>query len=142
MKNLFILSVLLIPALTYGQASSEADITKAYQVRKQMAESSLIKNLPARNVGPTVQGGRIIDIDVNHKNTKEFYVGYASAGIFKTVNNGISFEPIFDHNDALGVGDFVLSQQNTNTLYVGTGEKNSSRSSYAGSGVYKTTDGG
>jgi photosystem II stability/assembly factor-like uncharacterized protein len=142
MKNLFILSVLLIPALTYAQASSEAEITQAYQARKQMAETSLIKNLPARNVGPTVQGGRIIDIDVNHKNTKEFYVGYASAGIFKTVNNGISFEPIFDHNDALGVGDFVLSQQNTNTLYVGTGEKNSSRSSYAGSGVYKTIDGG
>lgn len=142
MKNLFIFSVLLIPIMASAQTSTEAEITASYQLRKQMAETSLLKNLPARNVGPTIQGGRIVDIDVNLKNTKEFYLGYASGGIFKTVNNGISFEPIFDHNDALGIGDLVLSQQNTNTLYVGTGEKNSSRSSYAGSGVYKTIDGG
>ncbi len=142
MKNLFIFSVLLMPILAFGQASTEAEIIAAYQSRKQLAETSLLKNLPARNVGPTIQGGRIVDMDVNLKNTKEFYVGYASGGVFKTINNGITFEPIFDHNDALGIGDLVLSQQNTNTLYVGTGEKNSSRSSYAGSGVYKTTDGG
>lgn len=142
MKKAFLLLLSCLPLWLMAQPSTEADITASYQQRKKMAESSLLKNYPARNIGPTIQGGRIVDMDVNLKSTKEFYVGYASGGIFKTVNNGITFEPIFDNHDALGIGDFILSQQNTNTLYVGTGEKNSSRSSYAGSGVYKTTDGG
>lgn len=107
-----------------------------------MAEGSMLREYPVRNIGPTVQGGRIVDMDVNNKNPKEFYVAYASGGVFKTINNGITFEPIFDHQDAIGVGDIMLSQSDPNVLYVGTGEKNSSRSSYAGSGVYKTTDGG
>ncbi|HEY0743169.1 MAG TPA: glycosyl hydrolase [Chryseosolibacter sp.] len=115
---------------------------KSWQVRQQMAETSLLKEYPARNIGPTIQGGRIIDIDVNLQSTKEFYIAYASGGIFKTVNNGITFEPIFDNQGALGLGDIALSQSDPNTLYAGTGEKNSSRSSYAGTGVYKTTDGG
>ena len=142
MKKSFLLLISCLPLWLMAQPSTEADITASYQQRKKMAENSLLKNYPARNIGPTIQGGRIVDMDVNLKSTKEFYVGYASGGIYKTINNGITFEPIFDNNDALGIGDFVLSQQNTNTLYVGTGEKNSSRSSYAGSGVYKTTDGG
>lgn len=107
-----------------------------------MASNSLLKNYPVRNIGPTLRGGRIVDVEVNLSNTKEFYVGYASGGIFRTRNNGITFEPIFDHQDALGIGDFALAASDANVLYVGTGEKNGSRSSYAGSGVYKTTDGG
>ncbi|MFZ5972861.1 MAG: WD40/YVTN/BNR-like repeat-containing protein [Bacteroidota bacterium] len=89
-----------------------------------------------------MQGGRIVDIEVNLNDPKEFYVGYASGGIFKTKNNGITFEPVFDNADALGVGDFALSQTDVNIIYVGTGEKNASRSSYAGSGMYKSADGG
>lgn len=115
---------------------------QSFRDRKAMAASSLLRNYPVRNIGPTAQGGRIVDIDVNLSNTKEFYVAYASGGIFKTSNNGITFEPIFDHQDALGIGDFALHQADPRILYVGTGEKNSSRSSYAGSGVYKTLDGG
>jgi photosystem II stability/assembly factor-like uncharacterized protein len=122
--------------------SSESDIAKSWETRKQLANSSMLKEFPARNIGPTVQGGRIIDIDVNLKSTKEFYLAYASGGIFKTINNGITFEPIFDEQGALGIGDIALSQSDPNILYAGTGEKNSSRSSYAGTGMYKTTDGG
>jgi photosystem II stability/assembly factor-like uncharacterized protein len=133
---------LLSSALIAHAQSTEKDILSSYQARKKAAETSLLKNYPVRNVGPTVQGGRIVDIDVNLKNTKEFYVGYASGGIFKTINNGITFEPIFDDQDALGIGDFALSQSDPKIMYVGTGEKNGSRSSYAGSGVYKTVDGG
>lgn len=143
MKNSILIFV-LISAYTAGfaQPSTEAEIQSSFAARKNLAESSLLKNFPARNIGPTLRGGRIVDIEVNLKNTKEYYVGYASGGIFKTVNNGITFDPIFDDVDALGIGDFALSQSNTSILYVGTGEKNSSRSSYAGSGMYKTSDGG
>jgi photosystem II stability/assembly factor-like uncharacterized protein len=125
-----------------AQPSSEADIQNSYQARKKLAVNSILKNYPVRNIGPTVQGARIVDIEVNNNNPKEFYVGYASGGIFRTGNNGITFEPVFDNQDALGIGDFALSQSDPKIIYVGTGEKNSSRSSYAGSGVYKTADGG
>ncbi len=142
MKKAFLFIIACLPMALLAQQAGEPEIITSHQARKKLAEASILKSYPARNIGPTLQGGRIVDMDVNLKNPKEFYVGYASGGVFKTTNNGITFEPVFDNNDALGVGDLVLSQQNTNTLYVGTGEKNSSRSSYAGSGVYKTIDGG
>lgn len=144
LSSLFFLTLLTLSTNSPAQVkpSSEADLAKSWEVRKQMAEASILKEYPARNIGPTVQGGRIVDIDVNLKNTKEFYIAYASGGIFKTVNNGITFEPIFDEQGALGLGDIALSQSDPNILYAGTGEKNSSRSSYAGTGVYKTTDAG
>ncbi len=125
-----------------SQPSSAEDIKRTIANWKAHQEQSILKNYPARSIGPVVQGGRISDIEVNANDVKEFYVAYASGGVFKTVNNGNTFTPIFDHQGAIGVGDLGLSQSNVNILYVGTGEKNSSRSSYAGSGVYKTTDGG
>lgn len=140
--RLLLTLIICSAAQAFSQVSTEQEISNAYQKRKEMASKSMLKNYPARNIGPTVQGGRIVDIEVNLANTKEFFVGYASGGIFKTSNNGITFSPIFDQQDALGIGDFALSQTDVNVLYVGTGEKHSSRSSYAGSGMYKTTDGG
>jgi hypothetical protein len=146
MKSGSLILVLLFFSISFTQAqvqpSAESDILKSWEVRKQMAHTSLLKDYPARNIGPTVQGGRIVDIDVNLKSPKEFYLAYASGGIFKTVNNGITFEPIFDEQGALGLGDIALSQSDPNILYAGTGEKNSSRSSYAGTGVYRTSDAG
>lgn len=139
----FTTPVLLLALTLQGFAQTIApDLEASYKARKQKEDQSILKEYPVRNIGPTVQGGRIVDIEVNLKNTKEFYVGYGSSGIFKTSNNGITFTPIFDQVDALGIGDFALSQSDPKILYVGTGEKNGSRSTYAGSGMYKTTDGG
>jgi photosystem II stability/assembly factor-like uncharacterized protein len=132
----------------WGLACANAQPTPAdqwlasFQKRSALASASLLKNYPVRNIGPTIQGGRIVDIEVNPTNAHEIYLGYASGGIFKSVNNGITFDPIFDQLDALGIGDFALAPGNPSIIYVGTGEKNGSRSSYAGSGMYKSTDGG
>ena len=123
-------------------SSAEQKIADSYEQRNQLAKESILKNYPVRNVGPTVMGGRVSDIAVNPQHTDEFYVAYASGGVFKTVNNGITFESVYQDIDALGIGDIALSPSNPQIIYVGTGEKNSSRSSYAGSGVYKSTDGG
>lgn len=138
----FITLVLFMLSISAWAQTSVQDWEASYKARKQKEEQSIFKNYPVRSIGPTVQGGRIVDVEVNLKNTKEFYVGYGSSGIYKTLNNGITFTPIFDHVDALGIGDFALSQTDPKILYVGTGEKNGSRSTYAGSGVYKTVDGG
>jgi photosystem II stability/assembly factor-like uncharacterized protein len=122
--------------------STPAELNAAAERRRQMAATSLLKNYPVRNIGPTVMSGRVVDVAVNEQNPKIFYVGYASGGVFRTVNNGNTFEPIFDHQRALGIGDLALAPSDPNILWVGTGENNASRSSYAGAGVYKSTDAG
>jgi photosystem II stability/assembly factor-like uncharacterized protein len=122
--------------------STPAELNAAAERRRQMAASSLLKNYPVRNIGPTVMSGRVVDVAVNEGNPKIFYVGYASGGVFRTVNNGNTFEPIFDHQRALGIGDIALAPSDPNILWVGTGENNSSRSSYAGAGVYRSNDAG
>ncbi|MBK8699526.1 MAG: glycosyl hydrolase [Saprospiraceae bacterium] len=93
------------------------------------------------NIGPTIMSGRITDLDVNPANGREFYIAYASGGLWYTQNNGTSFTPVFDHEAVMTIGDIAVHWP-THTIYVGTGECNSSRSSYAGNGVYKSTDKG
>ncbi len=122
--------------------STAAELNAAAERRRQMAANSPFKNYPVRNIGPTVMSGRVTDVAVNEQNPKIFYVGYASGGVFRTVNNGNTFEPVFDHQRALGIGDLALAPSDPNILWVGTGENNSSRSSYAGAGVYKSPDAG
>ncbi len=129
-------------ALAQVKPSNPEIIHQGIKARQALAEKSLLKNYPSRNVGPVIQGARIVDIAVNQQNTKEFYIAYASGGLFVTGNNGISFEPIFDNEGVLTIGDIALAPSNSNIIYVGTGENNSSRSSYAGSGIYKSTDKG
>ncbi len=126
-----------------GQEFPSSELLKASVKRKQeMRKTSYLKAYPIRNIGPKVMGGRVIDIQGSTKNSKLYYVAYASGGVFKTTNNGVSFEPIFDHQARLSVGDIALAPSNENIIWVGTGENNSSRSSYSGFGVYKSTDGG
>lgn len=94
-----------------------------------------------RSIGPTGQGGRIDDFAVNEQDPSTYYIGYAVSGLWKTVNNGVTFEQIFkDGNHS--IGDLALAPSNPNILYVGTGEPNNRQSSSFGDGVYKSTDAG
>ena len=142
MKNLTCIIFSFLFQLSLEAYSQNADIEVTIKSRKDQLTNSLLSNYPVRNIGPVVQGGRISDIEVVPGNPKQYYVGYASGGIFFTRNNGITFEPIFENQGLLGIGDFALAPSNPQIIYVGTGEKNSSRSSYAGSGIYRSNDGG
>lgn len=113
----------------------------AFQQRKKILDESLVKNLKFTNIGPSVMSGRVVDLEVNPDNPNIFYVAYASGGLWKTVNNGQSFTPIFDHQAVLSIGDIAVDWKNHN-IWVGTGENNSSRSSYSGNGIYLSTDDG
>ena len=84
--------------------------------------------------------GRVVDLDVNPKDPTEFYVAYASGGLWYTNNNGTSFEPVMD-STTQNLGDIAV-HWDSGTIWVGTGESNASRSSYAGIGVLKSTDSG
>src|SRR6056300_245461 len=92
-------------------------------------------------IGPSVMSGRVVDLEVNPEDPTEFYVAYASGGLWHTTDNGTSFTPIFDNTPTQNLGDVAMHWP-SRTLYVGTGENNSSRSSYAGMGLFKTTDNG
>lgn len=122
--------------------TSGAEILQSISQRDLKKEASLYSTFPVRNVGPVVQGGRITDIAVNPQKTKQYYIAFASGGIYKTENNGITFDPVFDNQGALTIGDICIAPSDPNILWIGTGENNSSRSSYAGSGVYKSLDAG
>ncbi|MEO6538014.1 MAG: hypothetical protein ABIT07_12950 [Ferruginibacter sp.] len=106
-----------------------------------MVENPILKDIKFRNIGPSIMSGRVVDMDVNPGNTTEFYIAYASGGLWYTSNNGQSFKPVFEKENAFTIGDIAVNWK-TNTVWVGTGEANSSRSSYAGKGVYKSADSG
>lgn len=113
----------------------------AAQQRAQMQQNSILAEWPLENIGPSVQSGRVSDISVHPNDPSHFLVAYASGGLWKTTNNGTTFEPLFDRQDVLTMGAVAADWQR-NVIWVGTGEVNSSRSSYAGLGLYRSTDGG
>ena len=122
---------------TPGAARLEAGVH-----RNRLAAASLVANVPFRNVGPTVMGGRVVDVDVSPTDANQFYVAYASGGLWVTRNGGNSFAPVFDQEASMTIGDVAVDWAHGERLWVGTGEKNSSRSSYAGTGIYVSADSG
>ncbi len=122
-------------------ATPAQDRLKGYDQRKWLEQQSVFKSLNPENIGPSIFSCRVTDLDVNPADPTHFYVAYASAGLWYTESNGTDFKPVFDHEAAMTIGDVAVDWQR-NIIWVGTGECNSSRSSYAGTGVYKSTDGG
>ncbi len=114
---------------------------EGYLKRISLEENSIVKNIQFRNIGPTVMSGRVVDFAVNPDDPSHFYVAYASGGLWETKNNGNSFNPIFDNQMVMTIGDIEVDWEK-DIIYVGTGEKNSSRSSYSGNGIYKSSNGG
>ena len=96
-----------------------------------------------RHIGPSAFGGRIDDIDVVAQNRAIMFVATASGGIFKSVNAGVTWTPVFDADGgALSIGDIALAPSDHNIVWAGTGEPNNRQSSSWGDGVYKSVDGG
>src|SRR5262249_46346766 len=102
----------------------------------------LFKNLKARAIGPAVMGGRVSDIAIDPHNPFVFYVGLGHGGVFKTNDNGVTFDPIFDKQPMLSVGAVAVAPSDSEVVWVGTGEANDRNSSDWGDGVYRSTDGG
>ncbi|EAQ42667.1 glycosyl hydrolase [Polaribacter sp. MED152] len=143
MKKFIFFFFLSTSFLCFGQqsATSASKVAESLKIKEQLAQNSLVKNVSFTNIGPTVMSGRVADLAVNPNNTTEFYVGYASGGLWYTNNNGTTFTPILDNSPTQNIGDIAVDW-NSGTIWVGTGEKNSSRSSYAGIGLLKSTDQG
>ncbi len=103
---------------------------------------ALLQGLAARSIGPTRESGRFVDFAVPLQSRRTFYAASASGGLWKTTNNGQTFEPLFDHEAAFSIGDLAVAPSDPNILWLGSGEANNSRSTYWGDGVYRSGDGG
>lgn len=146
MRSLFSLLFLLSSCtLVYSQLeppfTPAVERIKSFEQRKKLIDNSLLGEIAFTNIGPAVQSGRVADLDVSPTDPTHFYVAYASGGLWKTVNNGTSFEPLFDREMVMTIGDIAVDWASS-TIWVGTGEVNSSRSSYSGTGIFKSTDNG
>ena len=144
MKLRFTLIIIVCAfAKAYSQQppSTAVELQQAVVDKQEAIQNSIVKNIPFENIGPSVMSGRVVAIAVNPINPTEFYVGYASGGLWYTSNNGTTFVPVMDNAPTQNVGAIAVHWESC-TIYVGTGENNSSRSSYAGIGILKSTDGG
>ncbi len=115
---------------------------QGFERRLAMERESPFSALRFRNVGPEIQGGRVVDLEVPLDRPDTLLVAFASGGLWKTTNQGGSWEPLFEREAAMTLGAIAVGDREGKVLWAGTGESNSSRSSYAGTGVYKSTDSG
>ncbi|MFZ1751905.1 MAG: hypothetical protein WAU01_17050, partial [Saprospiraceae bacterium] len=101
-----------------------------------------IADMAVRNIGPANAGGRVVDVEADAKDFTKVFVASASGGVWKSVNAGTTWQPIFDDYETASIGDIALDPSNSEVIWVGTGEANNRNSVSWGNGVYKSTDGG
>ena len=101
-----------------------------------------LKGLAWRSIGPGFVTGRIADVEIDPRDQNVWYVATAFGGLWKTVNRGLSFEPIFDEGPSFTLCCVVIDPRNSSTIWLGTGENHSQRSAHFGDGVYKSADAG
>lgn len=139
------LTCALIGSLAGGALAAPTSMPErwaAHEAHQRLLAESRLHGLAWRNVGPVMQGGRVVDIEGLPGDPSTFYALYASAGLWVTRNAGLSFEPLTDGLPTLIGGDLAMDPSDPQKLWLGTGEPNSQRSSYSGYGVFRSTDGG
>ncbi len=130
--------------LGYAQqppATPTGERMQIQEQRKKALDNSIVNAIEFKSVGPTVFSGRVTDLAVDDRDPSHFFAAYASGGLWYTESNGDSFTPIFDNEAVMTIGDIAVNWQDS-IIWVGTGEVNSSRSSYAGIGMYMSKDWG
>jgi len=134
-KNWFVVITCLIVGLAFL-------VGAAYGQGAAKVSEETFKNLQWRCVGPAIMGGRIDDFAVVESQPWIIYVATASGGVWKTTNNGVTWEPIFDNENTSTIGTIAVAPSDPSIVWAGTGEPNNRQSSSWGDGVYKSTDGG
>lgn len=132
---IFLFLILVIPFSLQAQKKQQAII-------KDTIKSGDFSGLKFRSIGPAYCSGRIADFAVNPKNNAEYFVAVASGHIWKTINAGTTWEPVFDNYGSYSIGCLAMDPENSSVIWAGTGENNHQRALGYGDGVYKSTDGG
>jgi photosystem II stability/assembly factor-like uncharacterized protein len=162
---LLVVSVLLAAAQTPQDKDKDADkklqatsrpakkVEKTDQKKEEKKEepkeekkggmsADTFSGLKFRLIGPAVASGRVMSIAVNPRNKFEYYVGVASGGVWKTINDGTTWTPVFDDQGSYSIGWVTLDPNDSSVVWVGAGESNSQRSVAWGDGIYRSDDGG
>lgn len=124
---------LFLTAMIFGTSAVNAQQTEVPE---------LFKNLEFRSVGPSVTGGRIHDVEALPDDPSTVYVASATGGLWKSVNKGTTWEPIFDNQSTSSFGDLAIAPSNSDIIYAGTGGQNNRQSTTWGNGVYRSDDAG
>ncbi len=122
-----------------GMPSSMRDAS--YAKRLSLEADSPFGGFSWRNVGPESQSGRVLTIAAPESKPNQIYVSFATGGLYRTEDEGQSWTSLWDNQSSFGIGDFALSKDGQ-TIWLGTGEANNQRTSYSGTGVFKSTDAG
>jgi photosystem II stability/assembly factor-like uncharacterized protein len=114
---------------------------EAWKRHREMADNSPFKDLQWQTLGPKFAGGRIESIDAPANDLKTIYAGVGAGGIWKTVDGGLTWKPIFDRESTFAIGDLAVAPSDPNIIWVGTGECHLGNS-YSGTGVFRSSDAG
>ena len=123
-------------------ASALAIAPGAVQAQLTQPLGDLLDEFRWRSIGPTNMGGRVTDVEGLPSPSKTFYVAGAASGIWKTTNNGTTFEQVWRDERVVAMGDLAISPSNPNIVWAGTGEEDSRNSISPGGGIFKSSDGG
>jgi photosystem II stability/assembly factor-like uncharacterized protein len=138
---LWAFALMLCTSAVAQKSKTESKTTKT-DPEKSLLDKTAFSGLKFRTLGPALTSGRIADFAMHPDNPKIYYVAVASGGVWKTVNAGTTYEPIFDGEGSYSIGCVTLDPNDPNTVWVGTGENNNQRSVAYGDGVYKSVDAG
>jgi len=142
MRQICSLLLALTVAFTPLFAQKKEEVKDKKPEKSTLLTSGTYGGLSFRSLGPAVTSGRISDLAVNPKNPSEYYVAAAAGGIWKTVNAGTTYTPLFDAQGSYSIGCVVIDPTNSNVIWVGSGENGNQRSVSYGDGVYKSENGG
>ncbi len=139
-----LLSFLVLSWAASATAAPPPRVTKTPEkpATAPSVSTDALAGLAFRSIGPGITGGRIDDFAVVEGRPSTFYVGSAAGGLWKTVNNGVTLEPVFDDQEVSSIGDVAVAPSDPSIVYVGTGEPNNRQSSSWGNGVYRSLDAG
>lgn len=138
-----ILSVVVLPISAQQERNKQANKTAGSNpAQTRPTFESAISSLRFREIGPATMGGRIDDVEAVPSDPRIIYAATAAGGIFKSVNGGTSWTPIFDNEDVPSIGDIAIAPSDPSIVWAGTGESNNRQSSSWGGGIYKSIDAG
>ncbi len=141
-KFVLILFILTLSHTFAQQAKTTKTTAPAAAQDEGPLSSKTFNGLKLRGIGPAFTSGRIGDIAVHPQNRSIYFVAVASGGVWKTINSGTTWQPVFDQQGSYSIGCVTIDPNNPLVVWVGSGENNSQRSVSYGDGVYKSLDGG
>lgn len=152
--SIFLILFVLLSVPAFAQQDSKEQTRPTPQIspspavsptpvpKPELLSSGTFGGMKFRSIGPAVTSGRVTGFAVDPNDRAKYYIAVASGGVWKTVNAGTTWTPVFDNEGSFSIGAIALDPKNPSTVWVGTGEYNSQRSVGYGDGVYRSDDGG